>query len=383
MTLDDLRRMAVAQSLFPPTTLRRALRRMLFVQADPIRAPARAQDLILRHRVNNYRAGDLERRYAGLGKNALGVEEDFFINYGFVTREIQVLMHPRAECRVPIGSNLPWPGRRGKRARQLLDFVREHGVVHPQEVDKHFAHGKVKNYWGGNSNATTHLLDALHYEGVLRVVRRDSGIRIYAVHAHGPAPADTAARHARLDALADAAIRLYAPLPLRSLRTLLLRLRFATPQWQHEIAAVIERAKNRLAHENINGIEWYWPAEWKVKRSEPDDTVRLLAPFDPVVWDRHRFELLWGWVYRFEAYTPVAKRIRGYYALPLLWRDQVIGWANLSVKDGELEADVGYVQSAPRDRTFRRELDSELERIRFFLSVRKAGSSPRLRPGSE
>ena len=370
MTVDDLRRMTVGQSLFPPTTLRRALHRMKFVQADPIRAPARAQDLILRQRVKGYRAGDLERRYAGLGKSALGVEEDFFINYGFVTRELQVLMHPRAECRVPIGSNLAWPGGRRKRAQQLLDFVREREVVHPQEVDKHFSHGKVKNYWGGNSNATTHLLDALHYEGLLRVVRREAGIRVYALHEHDPAPADRAARHTRLDALADVAIRLYAPLPRRGLRTLLLRLRFAAPQWEREIAGVIERAEQRLAHKNIGGVEWYWPAEWGAKRNGPDETVRLLAPFDPVVWDRHRFELLWGWVYRFEAYTPRAKRVRGYYALPLLWRDQVIGWANLSVVDGELKAEFGYVRSAPRDRVFRRELEAELERMRIFLGLK-------------
>jgi uncharacterized protein len=50
-TLDDLRRFAVAHSLFTPTTLKRALHRLGFVQADPIRAPARAQDLMLRHRV--------------------------------------------------------------------------------------------------------------------------------------------------------------------------------------------------------------------------------------------------------------------------------------------------------------------------------------------
>ena len=54
-----------------------------------------------------------------------------------------------------------------------------------------------------------------------------------------------------------------------------------------------------------------------------EDRVRLLAPFDPVVWDRRRFELFWGWDYRFEAYTPPAKRRFGYYALPLLWRDDV------------------------------------------------------------
>ena len=52
--------------------------------------------------------------------------------------------------------------------------------------------------------------------------------------------------------------------------------------------------------------------------------VRLLTPFDPIVWDRRRFELLWGWAYRFEAYTPVAKRKLGYYALPMLWREHVM-----------------------------------------------------------
>ena len=83
-SLDDLRRFAVARSLFAPTTLKRALHKLGFVQADPIRAPARAQDLVLRHRVRDYRVGDLERRYA-----KLGVHEDFFINYGYVTSELQ------------------------------------------------------------------------------------------------------------------------------------------------------------------------------------------------------------------------------------------------------------------------------------------------------
>ena len=49
--LDALRRYAVARTLFTPTTLPRAIGTLGFVQADPIRAPARAQDLTLRHRV--------------------------------------------------------------------------------------------------------------------------------------------------------------------------------------------------------------------------------------------------------------------------------------------------------------------------------------------
>jgi len=142
-TVDDLRRFAVAQSLFPPTTLKRALDRLGFVQADPIRAPARAQDLILRHRVKNYRAGDLDRRFA-----KLGVEEDVFINYGFVTSSLQAVMHPRSERSLPADGGQKWPAARRKQAQLLLDFVRERGAVHPREVDNHFSHGSVENYWG-------------------------------------------------------------------------------------------------------------------------------------------------------------------------------------------------------------------------------------------
>jgi uncharacterized protein YcaQ len=364
ITLDDLRRFAVAHSIFPPTTLKRALDRLGFVQADPIRAPARAQDLTLRHRVKDYRAGDLERRYAGLG-----LEEDFFVTYGFLTRPLQALMHPRAETGVPAEGRGPWPAARRKQAELLLEFVRERGEAHPREVDDHFSHGTVKNYWGGSSNATTHLLDAMHYRGLLRVARREGGIRIYTAHQHGPGPTDAAVRRARLDALVDVVVRIYAPLPGASLSSFVRELRFAVPQWHGDLKSALQRARERLSHARVDGIDWYWPAGEDAARRAPQDTVRLLTPFDPVVRDRARFELLWGWVYRFEAYTPAPKRKLGYYALPLLWRDRAIGWGNLSVKKGELKSEVGYVGSPPRDRAFKRELRAELDRMRAFLGL--------------
>ena len=241
ITLDDLRHLAVANSLFTPTTLKRAFDRLGFVQADPIRAPTRAQDPTLRHRVKGYRAGDLERRYA-----TLGVEEDFFVSYGFVTRSVQALMHPRADAGVPAEGRGPWPAARVKQAQLLLEFVRERGAVHPREVDDHFSHGKVKNYWGGSSNATTHLLDAMHYQGLLRVVRRERGIRIYTAHQHGLGPADAAARRERIDALVDVVVGVYAPLPARRLAVFVRELRHAAPQWQGELKSACERAKERL-----------------------------------------------------------------------------------------------------------------------------------------
>jgi uncharacterized protein YcaQ len=374
ITLDDLRRFTVARNFFKPTGLKRALHKMGFVQADPIRAPARAQDLILRHRVKNYHAGDLERRYA-----TLDIEEDFFVTYGFVTSSLQALMHPRSEARVPADDpRLPWPAGQKKQAQLLLEFVRERGAVHPREVDEHFSHGTVKNYWGGSSNATTHLLDAMHYRGLLRVARRENGIRIYIAHQHDSGSTDAAEHRARIDALVDVVVRIYSPLPGPSLSFYVRRLRHAVPQWQAELKSALERAKQRLSHARIDGVDWYWPTEegalvhrGAATESCPyiDNTVRLLAPFDPMVHDRRRFELLWSWVYRFEAYTPAPKRKLGYYAMPLLWRDRVIGWGNLSVKNGELKSDFGYLASQPpRDRVFKRELEAELDQMREFLA---------------
>ena len=360
MTLGDLRRHAVARSFFKPVTLRRAIEKLGFVQADPIRAPARAQDLTLRHRVIGYRAGDLDRRYA-----SLPIEEDVLVNYGFVSNTVHALMHPREKP----------PARSGQprtRVEQMLAFVRRSGEVHPREVDAHFAHGTVTNYWGGSSSATTHLLDDMHSRGWLRVTRRDRGIRVYglrdsawAAH-HDPPPRE------RLDALVDVVVNKYAPLPALSLSSLVRRLRYAVPQWCDEIGPALGRAKARLAHARVDAIDWYWPEGEHPGERVPEDVVRLLAPFDPVVWDRRRFELFWEWPYRFEAYTPIVKRKLGYYALPLLWRDRVIGWSTLSVRDGTLHPVFGYIsERPPRDRGFQRGLDEELERMRRFLRLKE------------
>lgn len=348
LSLDALRTYAIARSLVAPTTLDRALDRAGFVQADPIRAPAVAQDLELRHRVIDYGAGDLEAAYA-----TLPIEEDYFVNYGFVTRALQELMHPRTPRK-------PWTKSETKRAAAVLEFVRDRGLVHPREVDAHFSHGTVTNWWGGRSSASTQLLDRMHYRGMLRVAGRKSGVRLYEARAPiEPAKHGTDAH----DALVDAIVRRYAPLPEASLKQLLTHLGLGAPQWRTQKQAAFVRAKARLASAVVSDVRWYWPADEEPasERWQLDERVRWLAPFDPIVWDRRRFELLWGWAYRFEAYTPASKRVRGYYALPMLWRDRVLGWANASVVDGALGVELGWVDRSKRGRPTKAAIDEERE----------------------
>jgi uncharacterized protein len=345
---------AIAHTFFTPRTLARAIRQLGFVQADPIRAPARAQDLILRQRVTNYRAGDLERGYA-----KLDIEEDYLYAYGFLPRAHWQLLHPRA-----LTARMP------KLDKAILEAVREAGVVHPRVLDEEFGVKRQRNAWGGFSRATKRSLERLHHRGLVRVARREQGVRLYEVT---PAMDAASTADARLRGLAILVAQVLAPVAESRLRTIVTWLRRWMPS-----AAPAKKQVEALLHEGslvrdtLDGVPYLWPAT--SQPGEAPRVVRLLAPFDPLVWDRARFEQLFGWAYRFEAYTPLAKRVRGYYALPLLWGERVVGWANAQRSADGLDVELGFVAGRPRERDFKRELDAEIERLRAFLSSDDAGS---------
>jgi uncharacterized protein YcaQ len=357
-SLRQLRRYTISRSLFKPTSLPRAIARLGFVQADPMRAPARAQDLVLAHRVEDYRAGDLERRYP-----RLAIEEAFFVNYGFLPRETLSLLYPRA---VPRG----WDAKMRARAEEVLGFVRAHGRTYPKDVQSHFDHGRMRR-WGGDLNVSTHLLEGLHYRGLLRVARREAGIRIYEAVDRPPQDDSREARLARAGQLLDTLVRLYAPLPAATLGYLCGLLRYGVPHLAAEVRQVREHARSRYAHAEVDGLLWFWPQGENPgsARHQVDDSLRFLTPFDPVVWDRRRFLLLWGWEYKLEAYVPAHLRRMGHYAMPMLWREQMVGWANLKVVDGRLRHELGFARPRPRDSAFRRALDAASQQMQEFLKL--------------
>ena len=200
-----------------------------------------------------------------------------------------------------------------------------------------------------------------------------------------PSPRLELSPAARADKLLALVIDKYAPLPATSLGKLTSRLRIVAPQLADELGPALMRAKKALPHAEVDGLAWYWPeqgdpnvvaggARPSALSIEVPEQVTFLAPFDPIVWDRQRFELLWDWAYRFEAYTPIKKRKLGYYALPLLYREHIIGWANLAQTAQNLTVDLGFVSGkAPRERAFKRELEAEIERMRRFLAPSDAG----------
>jgi uncharacterized protein YcaQ len=345
--IERLRAQAIAHSLFLPLPLGRALHRLGFVQADPIRAPARAQDLILRQRVPGYRAGELERRYP-----TLAIEEDVLYAYGFLCRPLWQLLHPRTT------------GPLSRLERQVLATVTGLGPTHPRALEAHHGGARVVNAWGGQSKATTHALERLHRRGLLRIARRDNGIRVYEP---APPPAEPLAPPERLRRLCLAVADILAPVSQRTLLAILARLRRWTADFPAPRAVVRELlGSGALEGATADGESYLWPAARRPLSPVPQ-VVRLLAPFDPVVWDRRRFEQFWGWPYRFEAYTPLARRVRGYYALPLLWGEAMVGWANATLAGGKLQVALGFAGRRPSEKAFTRELEAEVARLEAFL----------------
>jgi uncharacterized protein YcaQ len=341
----DLRAYAVASSLVAPEPLAVAIERLGFVQADPIRAPARAQDLILRQRVADYRAGDLERRYP-----ELGLDEEYLYAYGFAPPRTAALLHPRRATRM------------SALEKRILALLETEGALHPRDLDARVGRGRVVNAWGGYSTVTKAALEILHESGRTRVVRRERGIRVYGAVTGRPPERPARERFADIVLLL---IDIHEPVSERTLFALTMPFR----SWRGADHAGVVRAlvdAGRVERTIVDGVR-YLRLSGPTPPAEEPRSVRLLAPFDPVVWDRARFEHFWGWPYRFEAYVPPAKRVRGYYALPLLWGDAAIGWANARVDGGVLDVDVGFASARPRERAFARELDAEIARLETFL----------------
>jgi uncharacterized protein YcaQ len=350
-----LRRQAVGWSLTRGSNLAEVMDRLEFVQADPIRAPAPAQDLILRQRVPGYRVDDLTRSYP-----TLPLDEDILYAYGFITRRLRQVLHPRRSRLAPDGVYQPTG-----LAAEVLAFVRERGVTHPRDAQEVFGRQQVVNGWGGKSAATTQAMEVLHWHGLLRVARRERGVRLYE-----PAPplTEPMSPEARARVIALRVATTFAPVPEPSLRQLLGLASRSLVRPATVVRQLIDSGE--LAAATVDGLRYVWPADLPEVESEPGQRVRFLAPFDPVVWDRRRFAHLWGWEYRFEAYTPVAKRQRGYYALPLLWRDRVIGWVNCSRPKEEFVVEAGFVDGVPKQRRFASAFDAEVDRLRTFLTPR-------------
>jgi len=318
------------------------MKRLGFVQADPIRSPARAQDLILRHRVKNYRAGDLERSYP-----SLGLEECYLYAYGFLSKDLWRIVHPKTDETLTSAE------------QEALEVIERYGPMHPKELEAHVGGERTRNYWGGFSRTAKLAMESLHDCGALRIARREKGIRIYDTVERFE---QTLSKEERFKEIVVATLKAMGAMTRKFLLSEL-------SHFGNLVESVGARRKclqglidvGRIRVDFVDSVEYISLDGGSLGRRKLDD-VRILTPFDPIVRDRTRFEHLWNWTYRFEAYTPKAK-------MPVLWRERIVGWANAAVEDGRLTVNFGYVGKRPNEREYREAAELDVVRLASFLGL--------------
>ena len=289
-----------------------------YVQIDPLNICGRMHDLILRSRVAGYREGDLMRHLHEGPRVAIeshhpvqGVLAAFAVSdWPF----LMVKMRERARR-----TKGYYYGRitalESRMAATILAEIAQRGPMSPGDFEPG---PRRRSDWGSGSTLVRKVFEKLYLHGRLVICRRDAFRRIYDLPEH-VLPAEI----------------LNAPAPAKAefeewaILSLLRQRRLVTLRKQ-DVAPV----RDQIAEVKVEGC----PAMFCLRSDLPlleqaaaggleeaNGEPRLIAPLDPLIYDRRITAGLWSFDYTWEVYTPEAKRVRGYYALPILAGESIVG----------------------------------------------------------
>jgi uncharacterized protein len=284
VTREEARRIAVRAQLLDgsATSVHDTVRRLGFLQLDPISTVAPPQYLVLWSRLGRYDRAALDR---------LLWEEKKLFEWNAFIWPMEDLPFIRAKMRERWG-HYRWQRwakeflkEQARLRRYVLRELERRGPMLSRDLEHPAARADERYVWWGTRAQLTWMLELLHRRGVIAVAGRRGGQRLW-----------------------DLAERWYPAtetVPLREARRVLEEKRFRALGVKHE--------KGR------------WFAHPETDAGPVDSRVTFLSPFDRLVHGRARAEALWGFRYRLEMYVPKAKREYGYYVLPILRGDRLVG----------------------------------------------------------
>lgn len=322
--LDDPRRRATLDAVYA------VVHGLGYVQLDSINVVERAHHLILGARLDGYRTPMLD---------ALTADRRLFEHWTHDAATIPTAFRTYWSAkyerfRKVMDSHRWWRERLGPEPERLLGHVRDRlhreGPLMARDFEETRPPGEDRKWWGWKPQKAA--LEYLWLSGEVAVARRESFHKVYDLaervlpEVNGQCP--SAAEHLawvcrtaleRLGAATAAEIAAFwHAVGLEEAQ-----------EWCRQAVASGEIVQVQV--ETADGSRPYpafalsdWEARWKELPPAPP-RIRLLAPFDPIVWDRRRALRLFGFDYRFEAFVPGDQRRHGYYVLPVLEGERLVG----------------------------------------------------------
>jgi uncharacterized protein YcaQ len=356
--------------------LLRTVRRLGLLQIDSVNVLVRAHYLPLFSRLGPYDRRLLDRAaYAGQ-RRAL------FEYWGHEASLLPVALHPllrwrmaRAERGVGVYRGLVrWASRRRAFIETILAEIGERGPLAASELTNG---GRSRGNWWGWSDGKG-ALEWLFWSGRVTTASRRGFERLYDLPERALPPAILAAPTPSEDEAQRALIRLAVrALGVATALDLADYFRLPGADTRRRVAELVEAGD--LVPARVEG--WAQAAYLDPRARAPDrvSARALLAPFDPVVWDRRRAERLFGFHYRISIYTPEAQRTHGYYVLPFLLGDRLVGRADVRADRaaGVLQVPAAHAEPGVDPPRVARALAEELRAMADWLGLARIAAGAR------
>jgi hypothetical protein len=323
LSVQQARRLAVIGqrlSLPRPRTVEEVVHDLFSVQMDPTSSVARTEHLTFWSRLGRrYRPARLE---ALLWRDKRLFEYRAYIvpTSDFWLHRVSMRMFARGDG-ARAGYVARWLGTNRAFRRHVLTRLRREGPLRTRDIESRVAEGWRTGGWNDQGNDTAMMLEALWRRGEVMIVGRDGQQRLWDL-AERRLPVGEPRRPARAIAREVLARQLRAAGVEQISRFGYLH--GSRPVgWERALVELIrDEVVVPVRIEGLRG-EWYAHADVLSGRFRP--RTALLSPFDGLIHDRARTERLWGFRYKLEIYVPPARREYGYYVLPILFGDRLVG----------------------------------------------------------